>query len=105
MVQQEKLLVAKPNNLSSIPRTHVVRGKNQFLASDLYNTHSTCHAPNTKVNKYVSAMFGCSFTDVCNPCYCRELCKCLMSVLQPEATLMFLAHAATWGHIDVSDLH
>lgn len=56
MAQEIKALVAKPDNLSSTPRTHTVEGETDScsLTSDLYiytmaHIHPT-HAP--KINKY-----------------------------------------------------
>ena len=81
MVQQEKMLVAKPDNLSSIPRTHEVQEMNQFLASVLHNTQNPHHALNTMISKCGPDMFGWCYTDVCNPCYSRGPFECLKSVL------------------------
>lgn len=35
MAQQVNVLTVKSNNQSSIPRTHVMEGENQFLQVDL----------------------------------------------------------------------
>jgi hypothetical protein len=51
MAQWEKVLAAKPDDLSSIPREHVVEGRNQLpqvvpltSTSVLWHTHTNTHA-------------------------------------------------------------
>lgn len=87
-----------------MPMSHATTENQADVCDQCNHLGSTVHAATEYHICICGSDVAGGHADACGPCYHLGSCRCLLSVLQPEATWMPTGNAAARDHIELSGL-